>query len=168
MTEFHQLDSGLVVPVFNLGDDSVACLKKAMVFMSAVAALRFPSTNNQLRTSSNSRNQDTIQDGRVIVQQVQGRQEKAMLAEAHESNQILDEEQLAFLADPGITDYAYDSYCDDISSAKAVLMANLSNYCSDILFEVPNFETYQNDMDNQSIQAIQHFKQTAVDDYPDN
>nr|GEW31281.1 hypothetical protein [Tanacetum cinerariifolium] len=30
--------------------------------------------------------------------------DKAMLAEAHESGQILDEEQLAFLADPGILD----------------------------------------------------------------
>nr|GEY38220.1 integrase, catalytic region, zinc finger, CCHC-type, peptidase aspartic, catalytic [Tanacetum cinerariifolium] len=34
----------------------------------------FPSTNNQLRISSNIRNQATIQDGRVTVQQVQGRQ----------------------------------------------------------------------------------------------
>ncbi|GJX24606.1 hypothetical protein Tco_0230902, partial [Tanacetum coccineum] len=30
--------------------------------------------NNQLRTSSNTRNQATIQDGRVVVQNVQGRQ----------------------------------------------------------------------------------------------
>ncbi|GKG26400.1 integrase, catalytic region, zinc finger, CCHC-type containing protein, partial [Tanacetum coccineum] len=34
----------------------------------------FPPSNNQLRTSSNPRNQATIQDGRVTVQQVQGRQ----------------------------------------------------------------------------------------------
>ncbi|GJZ17447.1 hypothetical protein Tco_0553570 [Tanacetum coccineum] len=73
--------------------------------------------------------------------------EKAMLAEAQESGQILDEEQLAFLVDHGIIDChdvqptinhnvafqtddldAYDSNCDDIFSAKAVLMANLSNY----------------------------------------
>ncbi|GJS26363.1 hypothetical protein Tco_0486983 [Tanacetum coccineum] len=33
-----------------------------------------PQTNNQLRTSSNTRNQATIQDGRVVVQNVQGRQ----------------------------------------------------------------------------------------------
>nr|GEY98866.1 hypothetical protein [Tanacetum cinerariifolium] len=41
--------------------------------MSTVMASRFPSTNNQIRTSSNLRNQATIQDGRVTVQQVQGR-----------------------------------------------------------------------------------------------
>nr|GEZ46597.1 hypothetical protein [Tanacetum cinerariifolium] len=32
-----------------------------------------PQTNNQLRTSSNPKNQATVQDGRVVVQNVQGR-----------------------------------------------------------------------------------------------
>nr|GFC63514.1 hypothetical protein [Tanacetum cinerariifolium] len=32
-----------------------------------------PQTNNQLRTSSNARNQATVQDDRVVVQNVQGR-----------------------------------------------------------------------------------------------
>nr|GFA58751.1 retrovirus-related Pol polyprotein from transposon TNT 1-94 [Tanacetum cinerariifolium] len=32
-----------------------------------------PQTNNQLRTSPNPRNQATVQDGRVVVQNVQGR-----------------------------------------------------------------------------------------------
>ncbi|GJY27151.1 retrovirus-related pol polyprotein from transposon TNT 1-94 [Tanacetum coccineum] len=68
------VDSGFVVPVFSPGDDPIACLNKAMAFLTAVASSRFPSTNNQLRTSSNPRNQATIQDGRVTVQQVQGRQ----------------------------------------------------------------------------------------------
>ncbi|GJX10241.1 hypothetical protein Tco_0200100, partial [Tanacetum coccineum] len=49
--EFPQLDSGLAVPTF-----------------------QFPPSNNQLRMSSNPINQATIQDGRVTVQQVQGRQ----------------------------------------------------------------------------------------------
>nr|GEU79442.1 hypothetical protein [Tanacetum cinerariifolium] len=35
-----------------------------------------PQTNNQLRTSSNTRNQATVQDGRVVVQNVQGRQNR--------------------------------------------------------------------------------------------
>ncbi|GJY25401.1 hypothetical protein Tco_0400127 [Tanacetum coccineum] len=74
MTESPFVDSGFVVPVFSPGDDPIACLNKAMAFLTAVASSRFPSTNNQLRTSSNPRNQATIQDGRVTVQQVQGRQ----------------------------------------------------------------------------------------------
>ncbi|GJV39746.1 retrovirus-related pol polyprotein from transposon TNT 1-94 [Tanacetum coccineum] len=214
MSEFPQLDSGLVVLVFNQGDDPIACLNKAMAFMPVIAASRFPSTNNQLRTSSNLRNQATIQHGRITMQQVQRRQvqsyageghvarqctqpkrprnvawfkEKEMLAKAHKSGQILDEEQLAFLVDLGISDChdvqptiihnaafqtndldAYDSDCNDISSAKAVLMASLSNYGLDVLSEVQNFEINQNDMDNQNVQAMQHFEQTHVDDSPDN
>ncbi|GJX28294.1 hypothetical protein Tco_0236373 [Tanacetum coccineum] len=74
LTEFPQMDSGLAVPVFNQGDDPIACLNKAMAFLSAIAFSRFLSMNNQLRTSSNPRNQDTIQDDRVTIQQVQGRQ----------------------------------------------------------------------------------------------
>ncbi|GJR71207.1 hypothetical protein Tco_0083572 [Tanacetum coccineum] len=70
MTKFPQLDSSLVVPVFTKEDDPIVCLNKAMDFLSAVVASWFPSTNNQLRTSSNPRNQATIQDGRVTVQQV--------------------------------------------------------------------------------------------------
>nr|GEV99840.1 hypothetical protein [Tanacetum cinerariifolium] len=35
-----------------------------------------PQTNNQLRTSSNTRNQATVQDGRVVVQHVQGRENR--------------------------------------------------------------------------------------------
>ncbi|GJW81163.1 hypothetical protein Tco_0145138 [Tanacetum coccineum] len=73
--EFPQLDLGLVVPSFLPGGDPIACLNKAMAFMSTMMASHFPSTNNQLRTSSNPRIQATIQDGRVIVQQVQGRQD---------------------------------------------------------------------------------------------
>nr|GEW62560.1 hypothetical protein [Tanacetum cinerariifolium] len=86
--------------------------------------------------------------------------EKTLLVQAHESGQVLDEEQLSFLTDPGIIESqvtqitilqnvvfhtddldAYDSDCDDISSSKAVLMANLSSYNSDILFEVMKVKT---------------------------
>ncbi|GJS44834.1 integrase, catalytic region, zinc finger, CCHC-type containing protein [Tanacetum coccineum] len=242
MTESPFVDSGFAVLVFSPGDDPIACLNKAMAFLTAVASSRFPTTNNQLRTSSNLRNQATIQDGRVTVQQVQGRQgqnysgttyknnatssrgntttgqarvvkcyncqgeghmarqctqpkrprnaawykEKAMLAEAQEAGQILDEEQLAFLADPGIPASqaqtviphnaafqtedldTYDSDCDDLSNAQAVLMANISNYGSDVISEVPNSETYLNDMDNQSMHALQDFKQSLLKDFTDN
>ncbi|GJQ91423.1 retrovirus-related pol polyprotein from transposon TNT 1-94 [Tanacetum coccineum] len=133
-------DGCLVLHVFTQGDDLIACLNKAMAFLSAVAASRFPSTNNKLRTSFNTRNYATIQDDKgnatssggnnaegqarvVKCYNCQGEghmarqctkpkrprndtwfKEKAMLAEVQESCQILDEEQLAFLADPGIPD----------------------------------------------------------------
>ncbi|GKD85767.1 hypothetical protein Tco_1356921 [Tanacetum coccineum] len=52
----------------------------------------------------------------------------------------------------------YDSDCDDLSTAQAVLMANISNYGSDVILEVANSETYLNDMDNQSVHALQDFE----------
>ncbi|GKE85509.1 retrovirus-related pol polyprotein from transposon TNT 1-94 [Tanacetum coccineum] len=77
-TEFTQLDSGLVVPTFQQGRDLIECINKTMAFLCAMA-LRFPASNNQLRTSLNPRNQATIQDGRFTVQQVQGRQTQSFV-----------------------------------------------------------------------------------------
>ncbi|GKC75372.1 hypothetical protein Tco_1126146 [Tanacetum coccineum] len=113
--------------------------------------------------------------------------DKAMFAEAQEARQILDEKQLAFLVDPVVLDGqavqtiipnnatfqtedldTYDSDGDDISNAKAVLMANISNYSSDVISEVPNSKTYLNDMENQSVHAMQDFEQTLVVDVTNN
>ncbi|GJR12440.1 retrovirus-related pol polyprotein from transposon TNT 1-94 [Tanacetum coccineum] len=201
--EFPQLDSSLAVPMFQQGEDPIECINKAMEFLSNVVS-RFPPLNNQLKTSSNPRNQATIKDGRVTVQQVQGRQnqsyagtrnrgiattskgnvaagpsrvmkcyncqgeghmarqctqpkrprnaawfkEKLMLAEAQEAGQILDEEQITDDLD------AYDSNCDDLSLAKAVLMANLSSCEHEVLSKVPYSDSYSNDMINQDVQEI--------------
>ncbi|GJW07276.1 integrase, catalytic region, zinc finger, CCHC-type containing protein [Tanacetum coccineum] len=54
--------------------DCVKELMEAMIFLSFDDSPRFPPTNNQLRTSSNARTQATIQNGKVTVQDVQGRQ----------------------------------------------------------------------------------------------
>nr|GEW13022.1 hypothetical protein [Tanacetum cinerariifolium] len=64
--------------------------------------------------------------------------------------------------------YTYDSDCDDISNANAVLMANISNYGSDVISEVPHFETYLNDMEKQSVHAMQDFEQPPLVDFIDN
>ncbi|GJW74582.1 hypothetical protein Tco_0133952 [Tanacetum coccineum] len=71
---------------FVKGDDPVACLNKAIAFLSDIAASRFPSTNNQLRTSSNPRNQATIQDVKVTVQQVQRRQGLSYVGTGYKGN----------------------------------------------------------------------------------
>ncbi|GKD79016.1 hypothetical protein Tco_1341637 [Tanacetum coccineum] len=63
---------------------------------------------------------------------------------------------------------AYDSDCANVSNAKADLMANLSNYSSDVILEVPHSEPYHNDMDNQSVHAMQDFEQTPVVDFSAN
>nr|GEW76632.1 hypothetical protein [Tanacetum cinerariifolium] len=80
--------------------------------------------------------------------------DKVLLVQAQANGQVLHEEELEFLIDPGIaetqrTQYvitnnaayqaddldAYDSDCDEINSAKIALMANLSHYGSDNLAE---------------------------------
>ncbi|GJV65419.1 hypothetical protein Tco_1476247 [Tanacetum coccineum] len=70
--EFPQLDSGLIVPVFKQGDDPIDAINYMMSFLSAVVTSRYPTTSNQLRNSSNPRQQATINDGRVTLQLVQG------------------------------------------------------------------------------------------------
>nr|GEX85739.1 hypothetical protein [Tanacetum cinerariifolium] len=74
---FPQMDSGLDVLLFLPTDDPISSLNKAMTFISTTFTSKYLPTNNQLRTLSNPRNQVTIQDGRVTVQTVQGRQTQA-------------------------------------------------------------------------------------------
>ncbi|GJX69328.1 hypothetical protein Tco_0305055 [Tanacetum coccineum] len=72
--EFSQQDSGLIVPVFQKGDDPIDAINHMMSFLTAVVTSRYPTTNNQLRNSSNPRQQATINNGRVTLQPIQGRQ----------------------------------------------------------------------------------------------
>ncbi|GJR01108.1 hypothetical protein Tco_0524092 [Tanacetum coccineum] len=67
-------------------DDPNASLNKEMEFLSTTISSPFPTTNNQLRSSSTLRNQATVQDGRVIVQQVQGSQSQGYAGNSSKSN----------------------------------------------------------------------------------
>nr|GEU80129.1 hypothetical protein [Tanacetum cinerariifolium] len=71
--DFSQLDSDLIIPVFQKGDDSIDAINHIMSFLIAVVTSRYPPTNNQLRNSSNPRQQATINNARVTVQPIQGR-----------------------------------------------------------------------------------------------
>nr|GEY53909.1 hypothetical protein [Tanacetum cinerariifolium] len=62
----------------------------------------------------------------------------------------------------------YDSDCDDLSHAQAVLMTNISNYGSDVILEVPQSETYLNDTENQSVLEMHDFEQPPAVDSTDN
>ncbi|GJY44774.1 hypothetical protein Tco_0432987 [Tanacetum coccineum] len=65
--KFSQPDSGLVVLVFQKGDDPIDAINHMMSFLTAVVTTRYPTnTNNQLRTSLNPRQQATIYDGKVV------------------------------------------------------------------------------------------------------
>ncbi|GKB76984.1 hypothetical protein Tco_0943879 [Tanacetum coccineum] len=59
-----------VEKVFQKDDDPIDAIYHMMSFLTTVVTSRYPTTNNQLRNSSNPRQQATINDGRVIVQPV--------------------------------------------------------------------------------------------------
>nr|GFB85492.1 hypothetical protein [Tanacetum cinerariifolium] len=284
-------ETGLVVLVFQKGDDHIDAINHMMSFLTAGVTSRYPTTNNQLRTSSNPRQQATINNGRVTIQPIQGRQnsmttgslrpyasgsagasgkqrvivcynckgegymskqctkpkrkrdaewfkdkmkyaptvhqqsefsspetglvvlvfqkgddpidainhmmsfltavvtsrpyasrsggasgkqtDKVLLVQAQANRQVLQEEELEFLVDPGTADTsrnqyvvtnnaayqandldAYDSDCDELNSAKIALMENLSHYGSNNLAEYINEPQY-NTVQNSSVRALQ-------------
>ncbi|GKF63977.1 retrovirus-related pol polyprotein from transposon TNT 1-94, partial [Tanacetum coccineum] len=125
MTEFPQMDSGLTFFMFNQGDNPIAYLNKAMAFLIVVASLRQGQSyvgigykGNATTSGGNNAGgharvvkcyncQGESHMARQCTQPKKARnaawfKEKAMLAEAQEFGQILDEDQLAFLADPSI------------------------------------------------------------------
>ncbi|GJU02810.1 hypothetical protein Tco_1113148 [Tanacetum coccineum] len=57
-------------------DNLIENLTNTLALLTQSYKTFLPQTNNQLRTSSNLRNQATVQDGRVVVQNVQGRQNR--------------------------------------------------------------------------------------------
>nr|GEW80797.1 retrovirus-related Pol polyprotein from transposon TNT 1-94 [Tanacetum cinerariifolium] len=130
--------------------------------------------NNQLRTSSNPRQQATINNERATIQPIQGRQnsmtaegfkDKVLLVQAQANRQVLQEEELEFLVDPEIAETssnqyvitnnaayqaddldAYDFDCDELNSAKIALMENLFHYGSNNLAENSSLPTLQDDL----------------------
>nr|GEW11250.1 hypothetical protein [Tanacetum cinerariifolium]GEW68943.1 hypothetical protein [Tanacetum cinerariifolium] len=71
-------DSG-VSPIDNLIEN----LTNTRAILTQSYKTFLPQTNNQLRTSSNTKNQATVQDGRVMVQNVQGRQNRGQRTNPH-------------------------------------------------------------------------------------
>ncbi|GJR63010.1 putative reverse transcriptase domain-containing protein [Tanacetum coccineum] len=111
--EFPQLDSGLAVPTFQQGEDPIDYINKVMAFLSTVASRGITTTSRGNYAASQPRVVKCYNcqgEGHMARQCTQPKRprsvawfkEKLMLAEAQEAGQILDEEQLAFLADLGI------------------------------------------------------------------
>ncbi|GJR88585.1 hypothetical protein Tco_0212596 [Tanacetum coccineum] len=57
---------------------------------------------------------------------------------------------------------AYDLDCDDVSTAKAVMMANLSSLSSDVLSEVPIIQAYQPELSNDYVQEMQYSEEPLI------
>nr|GFA80524.1 hypothetical protein [Tanacetum cinerariifolium] len=184
-SEFSQPDTGLIVPVFQKGDDPIDAINYMMSFLTAVVTSWYPPTKNQLRTSSNTRQQATINNGRCTNPKRKRDEawfkDKVLMVQAQANGQVLHEEELDFLADPGIvetqsTQYiitnnaayqaddldAYNSDYNEINSAKIALMANLSHYGSDNLADIHNQDNLTNNMINQDMQAILTSEQSNI------
>nr|GEX30172.1 putative ribonuclease H-like domain-containing protein [Tanacetum cinerariifolium] len=229
--EIHQF---LQFELFQKGDDPINAINHMMSFLTAVVTLRYPLTNHQLKTSSNPRQQTTINNGRVTIQPIHGRQnsmtagmsrqytsgpsgtlgkqrvivcynckgeghmskqctkpkrkideawfnEKVLLVQAQANGQVLHEEELEFLVNPGIAETqsiqyvvtnnaayqddnldAYDFDCDEINYAKIALMANLSHYGSDNLAEVHNQDNVFNNVIYLDVQATSTSEQSNI------
>ncbi|GJT29884.1 hypothetical protein Tco_0910159 [Tanacetum coccineum] len=161
-------------------DDPIDAINHMMSFLTAVVTSRYPTTNNQLRNSSNPRTYTPGASGSnsgkqrtVIFYNYKGEghmstqctkpkrkhdnswfKDKVLLVQAQASGQILHEKELSFLADLGILEDAYDSDCDELNTAKVALMVNLSHYGSDALAKVHNHDNMNNNMLNEAVQAM--------------
>ncbi|GKD24497.1 hypothetical protein Tco_1230711, partial [Tanacetum coccineum] len=135
----------LIVPYFLPTDDPLESINKALAFMCTTFASSCPSNNTQLETSKAV--SSTYEDIKFYL--VYG---KMLLAQVQEAWIALSKEHLAILADTGdkvdshlraykVTTNAifhsdgidsYNSYCDEVPTAQASFMANLSNYAQRI------------------------------------
>ncbi|GJW21574.1 hypothetical protein Tco_0032196 [Tanacetum coccineum] len=171
-------------------DDPIASLNKPMMFLTTAISSRYLSTNNQLRLSSTPRSQANIQGGRVVVQKVQGRQAQgysnARRGRGTRNTRVV-RTVGDLIANPTNVIKCYNNrrnghYAKECTTKKRVndsewfkenmLLAQQQeagieiadevgpSYDSDILYEVPNYDTYHaNDMFNPFVQELTAFEQ---------
>nr|GEY39364.1 integrase, catalytic region, zinc finger, CCHC-type, peptidase aspartic, catalytic [Tanacetum cinerariifolium] len=192
--EFSSPETGLVVPVFQKGDDPIDAINHMMSFLtvfvtSKVTIQPIQGRQNSVTTGSSrpyaSGSGRASGKQRVIVcynckgeghmskqctkpkrkRDAEWFKDKVLLVQAQANGQFLQEEELDFLADPGMTETssnqyvitnnvayqaddldAYDFNCDELNSAKISLMANLSHYGSDNLAENSSVLALQDDL----------------------
>ncbi|GKC45138.1 retrovirus-related pol polyprotein from transposon TNT 1-94 [Tanacetum coccineum] len=196
--EFSQPDSSLVVPVFQKGDDPIDAINHMMSFLTAVGRQTTYAAGTTRKYTPGASGSNTGKQRTVICYNCKGEghiakqctkpkrkrdetwfNDKVLLVQAQASGQALTEEEIAFLADPGLPDIqtsqtvithnaayqaddldAYDSDCDELNSAKIALMANLSRNGSDALTEVHNPDNLTYDLFNQSEQIMTSSEQS--------
>nr|GEV40599.1 hypothetical protein [Tanacetum cinerariifolium] len=160
------MEHHIILLIFQKGDDPIDAINHMMSFLTAFVTSWYPPTNNHLKTSSNTRQQATINNGRgeghmskQCTKPKRKRDEawfkdKVVLVQAQANGQVLHEDELEFLADPGIaetqsTQYvitnnaayqaddldAYNFDCDEFNSAKIPLMANLAHQLEPKLYD---------------------------------
>nr|GFC54049.1 hypothetical protein [Tanacetum cinerariifolium] len=200
-SEFSSPETGLVVPVFQKGDDPIDAINHMMSFLTSVVASRVtiqPIHGRQNYMSAGSSRPYASGSGgtsgkqRVVVcynckgeghmskqftkpkrkRDAKWFKDKVLLVQAQANGQVLQEEELDFLVDPGTAESSsnqtvittnaayqaddlddYDLDCDELNSAKVALMANLSHYGLDTLAEVNNHAYRTNPLISQEMQV---------------
>nr|GEV33081.1 hypothetical protein [Tanacetum cinerariifolium] len=177
--DFFQPDSGLITPVFQKGDDPIDAINHMMLFLTAVVTSRGDTLLWLLvhQEHTDQEQMETIQGNKRLLSATTAKEKDTSQA----NGKILHEEELAFLADPGIAEAqttqnvitynaayqaddldAYDSECDEINSAKVTLMANLSHYGFDDLAELHNQDNVTHNVINQVVQAMSLSEQLNI------
>nr|GEZ90276.1 hypothetical protein [Tanacetum cinerariifolium] len=148
MTESPLVDSGFDIPVFFLRDDPIACLNKAMAFLTAVGRQGQSYSGTGYKSDATSSGETMQVDrkgllnattikvkdiwlGNALSLSDQGMQHDLGVPDGQDVQTIIPN-NAAFQTKDLDT---YDSDCDDISNVKVVLMANISNYGSDVISE---------------------------------
>ncbi|GJX37340.1 hypothetical protein Tco_0250643 [Tanacetum coccineum] len=171
---------GFVVPIFSLRDDPIACLNKEMAFLTAVASSRGDKVKVILvlgirvmllvlgETMQVDRqgllNAATIKVkdiwlGNALNLSYQGMQHDPGVPNGQVVQTIIPN-NAAFQTEDLDT---YDSDCDDISNAKAVLMANISNYGSDVISEANVQDTnLQAQQDSMILSVIEQMSKQMI------
>nr|GFA67520.1 hypothetical protein [Tanacetum cinerariifolium] len=150
----------LDVPVFSSRDDPIACLNKAMAFLTIVASLRVmllvlgETIQVDMQGLLNAII-DKVKDiwlGNVLSLSNQGMQHDPGVPGGQAIQTIIPDN--AAFQTKDLDTYDYD--CDDILNAKAVLMANISNYGSDVILE----EKANKEHNNESVTAeLERYKE---------
>nr|GEZ49497.1 hypothetical protein [Tanacetum cinerariifolium] len=136
---------GIVVHEFSQEDDLISCLNKAMDYLIVVASSRQGWLNviivkvkvTWLGNALSQRGQETLH----------GLRKRQCWLKHENLTEDLD---------------AYDSDCDDVTNAKVVLMANVSNYGSDVISE--KAQRIKPTLYDGSVISSQHADSHVIDD----
>ncbi|GKE94946.1 hypothetical protein Tco_1579801, partial [Tanacetum coccineum] len=121
--EFSQPESGLIVPVFQKGDDAINHMISFLTAVERQTSLDVGTTRTYTLGASGS---------------ISGKQRTVICYNCKgEGPDDLD---------------AYNSDCDELNTAKVALLTNLSHYGLDALAEVYNHDNVNNNMINQVVQ----------------
>nr|GFA07291.1 hypothetical protein [Tanacetum cinerariifolium] len=157
-SEYSPTEAGLVVPVFQKGDDPIDAINHIMSFLTAVNTSRGGRILFRLVRQDRlhqDKEEHQANKGSLCVTTAKARVTCPSSAQnpggsamkngttESSSNQTVVTNNAAYQADD--LD-AYDSDCDEINSAKIALMANLSHYGSDNLAENSTLPALQDDL----------------------